>query len=189
MIGLKDLKDIKNKRGGFSLIEFMLVMALGLIAMIVIVPRYQTYSATSEGRASAAKITEFKTYIVANYSGDADYKDLKTTYLSLAPKTFKLNGNKNGLENVWRHPVTVSEKVFAGSQAGFFITNKSVPRGAACIEFVKRSQGSDWNDIRVGTKSVITDQTPTSTILTACAPDPHDSRATIDIVNEYWNQA
>lgn len=183
---MKHLRSLKNKKDGFTLIEFMLVMALGLIAMIVIVPRYQSYSATSEGREAAAKCSEFKTYIVTNYQDQASYSKLKDEYLNLAPKTFKLNSDKSGIINVWRHPVTVTEKDFSG-HAGFEIESQGVPRGAACIEFVKRSQGSDWNQVLVGSKKIVA-ETGTSDILSACAPDVNNSRATISIKLDYWNE-
>ena len=179
-------KDLMGRRNGFTMIEFMLVMALGLIALIVIVPRYQSYSATSEGREAAAKVGEFKTYITTNFQDQASYAKLKDQYLNIAPTTFKRNVTKNGILNVWRHPVTAAEIDHAG-HAGFEITSAGVPRGHACVEFARRSQGNAWNQVLIGTK-VIVAETGTADILAACAPDVNNSRATISFKLQYWNE-
>ncbi|UKA04695.1 type 4 pilus major pilin [Photobacterium damselae] len=183
---MKKLRGFKNKKGGFTLIEFMLVMVLGLIAAAVLLPRYESYSATSEGRTAAGKCGEFKTYIISNYQDQASYDQLKAQYVNLAPKTFKLNAHKDGIINVWRHPVTATEIDHSG-HAGFQIETQGVPRGLACTEFVKRSQSNGWNQILVGSKTIVA-ETGTSAIIAACAPDVNNSRATISIKMQYWNE-
>ena len=182
------LKDVKRSRNGFTLIEFMLVMALGLIAMIAIVPRYQSYTATSQGREEAAKCGEFKTYIVTNYQDQADYKDLGSGYLSIAPTTFRRNTAKDKLINVWKHDVSVIESsADGGTDNAFLITETGVPQGGACVEFVKRSQGNGWNEIKVGS-IVIVQSTGTSDILKACKIDTTKKHGVFKIELKSWNQ-
>lgn len=173
---MKHLKKINGrKRSGFTMIELMLVIVIGVGLSAFVIPRFMDTKKMNEAREEAQKLSEFKARIESMFDFESDFSSLASIKEELAPSTYERAGSN--LKSIWKQNVIVT-----GSNGQYQIAYIKVPTGNVCQEFVKNTKRQMWNSISVGTTSLSYESAPNA-IVNACAGSTATS--TIDITYTY----
>lgn len=166
------------KRKGFTMIELMLVIVIGVGLSAFVIPRFTDTKKMNEAREESQKLSELKAKIESMFDMSSNFSGLEDMLQSIAPSTYERSGSDK-LKSIWRQDVSTT-----GGDGNYTITYSKVPADAVCAEFVKNSKRQMWNKIAVGSKELDFESKPNE-MVEACKSADGSATATKDIVFTY----
>ncbi|CAH7377772.1 putative PilS domain-containing protein [Vibrio chagasii] len=170
-------RTLGHKKSGFTMIELMLVIVIGVGLGALAIPRFMDTKNMNDAREEASKLSEFKSAIDSMYQRTIDYSTLDGIYQQIAPSSFENDGTI--VRNIWKNVVTVE-----GAEGSYEITHQAVPDGRVCQEFIRGTQSQGWVKIDVDGASVgdghPADADPAQ-IIGVCGGGTTASGSTVDI--------
>ncbi|WP_210498571.1 type 4 pilus major pilin [Vibrio crassostreae] len=157
---LKNLK--KASKRGFTMIELMLVIVIGVGLSAFVIPRFSDTKKMNEAREEAQKLSELKARIESTFDFESDFSDLASMTHDIAPSTFE-QGSGSNLKSIWKRNVSVS-----GGMEEYDILYSEVPPNSVCAEFVKNTKRQMWKTITVGSTALVYNSKPKD-ITDACS--------------------
>ncbi|MDK9793844.1 type 4 pilus major pilin [Vibrio sp. D431a] len=184
-------KSLRSKRG-FTMIELILVIAIGVGLGALIVPRAMDTKNMNDAREESNKVNEFKTAIESMYQRTIDYTgiDDPATFTQVAPSSYERAAGNTALLSIWKKQVLVTSATTSGQ---YKIEYKAVPAGRVCQEFIRGTQTQGWQVITVNGSDLgavggdtAADEAP-ARIVAVCNAGSTSSSAAVDI--EFLHQA
>ena len=116
------LKRVNNSsRKGFTMIELMLVIVIGVGLSAFVIPRFTDTKKMNEAREESQKLSELKAKIESMFDMSSNFSGLEGMIQSIAPSTYE-RGTAEALKSVWKQDVTST-----GADGNYTITYQKVP--------------------------------------------------------------
>lgn len=175
-----------RKKRGFTMIELMLVIIIGVGLGALAIPRFMDTKNMNDAREESTKLSEFKSSIESMYQRTVDYTgiDDPATFTQVAPSSYERAPSDTALLSIWKKEVIVTSATTTGQ---YKVEYKEVPAGRVCQEFIRGTQTQGWQVITVNGSDLgsvggdtAADEAPAK-IVAVCNAGSSSSSAAIDI--------
>lgn len=175
----------KIKKSGFTLVEVMLVIVIGIGLAAMIIPRSIDAKRMNEAREEGQKLMELKTSIESMFEYNVDFVGItdKAVQRTFMPSTFTTTGDAANYKvfNIWKKSVDFN----VSGTRGYSIEFQGVPTGKVCAEFLKAGRAEQWNKVKVGDKEHAGDKGPMTAIQIGAACNDISKQKSVPIIFTY----
>lgn len=160
-------KTIKAAQGGFTLIEAMVVMIVGVVVLAAAAAGIGKLFSTSNVSTEVGNITQMSANL-QGLRGPAGYKGLSNE-LAISYKAIPANmvvSPDSKITNAWNGDVTITS---VKEDQSYNIAYTKVPQDA-CQQIMTKLINAGWTEVKAGTTPLSASST-LAEIKTACTPD------------------
>lgn len=164
---------LKGKKSGITLIEALIVIALGIGLIAAGLVLFSSGQNTNKVKDESSNLGQIYSKLNSIYQSDAVPSTVQEDAVKAGVfgKTLRVNPTTFVVNNSWEGTVVLEDE---SSGLGFSVTYTNVPEGQPCVDLVNATRKTGFKRVGIansGTKvspgSLISAMTPTS-IITAC---------------------